>query len=153
MSGGAIASVGFICGIDMSKTLRIASKRIRNEKPRVMGNVSDVLQSLVNELLPNNAHELASGSVHIGVLTSNLKYVQVSEFFSKSDLIGACLASSQIPLYMDGNLFFKWRNQRWLDGGLIDILPPESGEEIKSLPYPDVSENEIRQRSNRVSNK
>ena len=138
VSGGAIVIVGFSCGLnleDVSEMLRCASDRVRRDG-RFVGRVGATLKDVLNDVLPENAHELARGKCNVGVLTATCKYKSFSEFESKQDLIDACLASSHIPIYMDGRFLFTWRKKRWFDGGLLDVLPPDSGEEIKSLPYP-----------------
>ena len=140
VSGGAIVAAGLASNIDLndvSRLMREGADRIRNTmNGRFVGNMRHVLEEMLDDVLPSNAHEMASHRVKIGVLTPRLHCKVVSEFDSKKDLIHACLASSHIPFYMDGQIFCHWRNKRWLDGGLLDILPPSYAEnEIKSLPY------------------
>ena len=141
VSGGAIVAAGAKSGLDLDDVLglmREGADRIRNTmNGRFVGNMRHVLEEMLDDVLPSNAHEMVSQKVRIGMLTPRLQCKMVFDFESKKDLIHAILASSHIPFYMDGRVFYHWRNKRWLDGGLLDILPPSYAEdEVKSLPYP-----------------
>ena len=141
VSGGAIVAAGVKSNVslsDVSEMMTACADRIRNaENGQFVGNMGYVLREMLDDVLPSNAHEITSGEIKIGVLTSRFDLKIFSNFDSKKDLIDACVASSHIPFYMDRHAFYHWRGKRWLDGGLLDILPPsDSEEEIKSLPYP-----------------
>jgi len=66
---------------------------------QVWGNV---VRDWLEELLPENAHEICRGRVYISVVRLPFRREYISTYTSKQDLIATCLASAHIPLLMDG---------------------------------------------------
>ncbi|XP_061833757.1 patatin-like phospholipase domain-containing protein 4 isoform X3 [Nerophis lumbriciformis] len=98
-------------------------------------NVLLKLREGIEEMLPADAHILASDRLHVSLthFKSGKNHI-VSEFKSREDLIKALLASSCVPIYA-GFQPVDFRGQKWIDGGFTDSLPilPFSVENIKRL--------------------
>ena len=64
-----------------------------------------LLSQWLNELLPDNAHELCRGRVTLIVTTMALpggfQQVGISDFRDKKDLVEACMASAHVPIVLD----------------------------------------------------
>lgn len=128
----------------------------------VWGTMNTVVAEAMDEALPHDAHLRCNDTIRIAVTPVDkdrsgfiplLSILPISPiwnrpiefggrdnpFQSKQDLLACCLCSSHIPYYMDGNFSRKWRGSNWVDGGLLDILPPTPEEDvnscIQSLPY------------------
>lgn len=82
-----------------------------------------MLREGIEEILPSDAHTLASGRLFVSVTHSASGRNQlVSTFTSRDDLIQALLASSFVPVYA-GFRPVTFRGQRFVDGGFTDSLP------------------------------
>ncbi|XP_037129870.1 patatin-like phospholipase domain-containing protein 4 [Syngnathus acus] len=81
------------------------------------------LREGIEEMLPANAHVLASDRLHVSLTHSRSgKNLIVSRFNSREDLIQALLASSFVPVYA-GLQPVKFQGEKWIDGGFTDSLP------------------------------
>lgn len=81
------------------------------------------LQKGMEEILPSEAHSLATDRLHVSITHSKSgKNHIVSRFTSREDLIKALLASSFVPVYAGLNAV-EFRGQKWIDGGFTDSLP------------------------------
>ncbi|XP_033751926.1 patatin-like phospholipase domain-containing protein 2 [Pecten maximus] len=96
-SAGAIVACCLMCdcclGECTSFTLRLASKaRCHSIGPlHPSFDINRILRDALYEVLPENAHEITSGRLHISLTrVSDRKAVIVSEFESKDELIQVC---------------------------------------------------------------
>lgn len=81
------------------------------------------LREGIEEILPGEAHSLASGRLFVSITHSSSGQNQlVSTFTSRDDLVTALLASSFVPVYA-GFKPVAFRGQKWVDGGFTDSLP------------------------------
>ncbi|KAM7375001.1 hypothetical protein PAMA_014202 [Pampus argenteus] len=81
------------------------------------------LREGMEEILPGDAHSLATERLHVSVTHSKSgRNHLISRFNSREDLIKALLASSFVPLYA-GIQPVDFRGQKWMDGGFSDSLP------------------------------
>ncbi|CAJ1087160.1 patatin-like phospholipase domain-containing protein 4 isoform X2 [Xyrichtys novacula] len=81
------------------------------------------LREGIEEILPADAHNLASDRLHVSITHSKSgKNHLVSRFTSREELIQALLASSFVPVYA-GLKPMDFRGQKWIDGGFTDSLP------------------------------
>uniref|UniRef100_A0A671LA82 PNPLA domain-containing protein n=1 Tax=Sinocyclocheilus anshuiensis TaxID=1608454 RepID=A0A671LA82_9TELE len=75
--------------------------------------------------LPDNAHTLASGRLHISMTRiSDGKNVIVSEYNSSDELIKALLCSCFVPVY-SGVIPPQYKGEHYMDGGFTNIQPFE----------------------------
>ncbi|XP_061538990.1 patatin-like phospholipase domain-containing protein 4 [Phycodurus eques] len=86
-------------------------------------NVLSKLREGIEEMLPVDAHILASDRLHVSLTHFRSgKNLIVCQFNSREELIEALLASSFVPVY-SGLQPVAFRGQKWIDGGFTDSLP------------------------------
>ncbi|XP_050409774.1 patatin-like phospholipase domain-containing protein 2 isoform X1 [Patella vulgata] len=140
-SAGAIVSCCLMCGCCLGEctnfTLRLATKA----RSRTLGplhpsfNINKILREALRQVLPSNAHELATGRLFISLTrVSDKQAVIVSEYESKEELIQALLCSSFVPFY-SGLIPPKFRGERYVDGGLSDNLPILDEHTVTVAPF------------------
>ncbi|NWJ00079.1 PLPL1 protein, partial [Crypturellus undulatus] len=118
-SGSFIAALA-VCECDIGKSsafpfiLTVKDTNYLYYSSRV--NALHGLRMTLNKHLPTNAHQLASGRLHI-VLTRvpDCKNVVISEFASKEDIIQAVICSCFIPVYF-GFIPPLYHGVRYIDG-------------------------------------
>jgi len=84
------------------------------------------LDSMMLITLPDNAHVLCSGKVFLSITVveaGSVRNLLVSEFFSKQDVVDACMASSNIPFLATRGLGKRFRGMRVVDGGVTNNIP------------------------------
>ncbi|NXL89983.1 PLPL1 protein, partial [Alectura lathami] len=118
-SSGSIVAALAVCGCDideMQQYLFTVGKPCFSRLLAAWRNILHILRDSLNKFLPVNAHQLASGKLHI-ILTRvrDLRSVVVSEFASKEDIIQAVLCSCFIPVCFG---FFppQYRGVHYIDG-------------------------------------
>ena len=136
-SGGSVLVVCVRCGIPFDKLEQMYIECVSDlRKNGTIGRASVVLRRFLESSLPDNAHELCSGSVYIGVteLLPHPRYKLVSSFASRTDLIHTILSSCHIPLYSDGHV----AHRGCVDGGFSYIIPtlPDCYDTIKISTLP-----------------
>ncbi|ESO97529.1 hypothetical protein LOTGIDRAFT_104376 [Lottia gigantea] len=140
-SAGAIVSCCLMCGCCLGEctnfTLRLATKA----RSRTLGplhpsfHINKILREALRQVLPENAHEIASGRLFISLTrVSDKQAVIVSQYDSKEELIQALLCSSFVPFY-SGLIPPKFRGERYVDGGLSDNLPILDEHTITVAPF------------------
>lgn len=140
-SAGAIVACSLMCdcclGECTSFTLRLASKaRYHSLGPlHPSFDINRILSSVLHQVLPDNAHQITSGRLHISLTrVSDRKAVIVSEFESKDELIQALLCSAFVPLY-SGMVPPYFRGVRYVDGGLSDNIPQINSQTVTVSPF------------------
>jgi len=93
-----------------------------------------IIETWLHALLPENAHEICSGSVHIQVLTERGQSMMISKFESKAFLVEILLASTHIPLVLDGKMFRSVEGKRYLDGFILGEVPGGATSLVLSFP-------------------
>lgn len=133
MSAGALCAVLTICQIPpehiLSSVDTICQKYNVFHRPwGLFGIWSSMIEEWLEELLPEDAHELCNYKVHIILSCLSLsrpKYT-VSTFENRHDLIQCLLATIHIPFFMDYFPFRSYRGHLCFDGAVF--LPNESYE-------------------------
>lgn len=140
-SAGAIVACCLICdcclGDCTTFTLRLATKaRSFSIGPlHPSFKIVRILRDALREVLPENAHEIATGKLFISLTrVSDRKNVVVSEYDSKEELIQALMCSAHVPLY-SGLVPPTFRGVRYVDGGLSDNIPALNDETISISPF------------------
>lgn len=142
-SAGSFAAMALLIDLNVSDMAEFVIRLAKRANSLTLGplhpsfNVVRTLRRSFERILPENAHELASGRLHLSLTrVSDLKNVIVSEFFSKDDLVEALIASSYVPFY-SGILPAKFRGKYYVDGGISDNLPQhfKEGETITVSPF------------------
>lgn len=140
-SAGAIVACCLICDCCLGNcttfVLRLATKaRSFSIGPlHPSFKITKILRDALREVLPDNAHEIASGKLFISLTrVSDRKNVVVSEFSSKEELIQALMCSAHVPLY-SGLVPPTFRGVRYVDGGLSDNIPALNDETVSISPF------------------
>ncbi|XP_078347468.1 omega-hydroxyceramide transacylase-like isoform X2 [Oculina patagonica] len=158
-SAGAFAAVGLVVDLDISEVAESVIRLAKRAKSLSLGplhprfQIVKTVRRAFEKMLPENAHELASGRLHISLThVPDCQNVIISEFYSKEDLIEALVASSYVPFY-SGIFPAVFRGKYYVDGGISDNLPQhfKEGETITVSPFSgehdicpkDVSSNDV----------
>lgn len=93
-SAGAFAAIGLVVDLDISEVTESVIRLSKRAKSFSLGplhpsfQIVKTVRRAFEKMLPDNAHEIASGKVHISLTrVPDLQNVIVSKFFSKEDLI------------------------------------------------------------------
>jgi len=140
-SAGAMAAVALICDLPLSDMARNVVSLASNASEKVLGpfspsfNLHGALKEGWESLLPDDIAQKASGRLHISMTRlSDRSNLLISEFYSKSDLLDALLASSFVPM-MSGWFPPRFRGDLVFDGGYSDNLPVLGGQTITVSPF------------------
>ncbi|XP_017775894.1 PREDICTED: patatin-like phospholipase domain-containing protein 2 isoform X2 [Nicrophorus vespilloides] len=140
-SAGAIAACCLLCDLPLgdltSDVLRVATEaRSKSLGPFAPSfNIQDILFEGISKVLPDDAHLMVNGKLHISLTrVYDGKNVIVSHFDSKEDLMQALLCSAFIPLF-SGLLPPKFHGVRYMDGGFSDNLPTLDENTITVSPF------------------
>ncbi|WAR03168.1 PLPL2-like protein [Mya arenaria] len=140
-SAGAMIACCLICdcclGDCTTFTLRLATKaRSFSLGPlHPSFKIAKILREALREVLPDNAHEIATGKLHISLTrVSDRKCVIVSQYNSKEELIQALLCSAHVPLY-SGLVPPLFQGVRYVDGGLSDNIPILNDSTVTISPF------------------
>uniref|UniRef100_A0A7S0WTC8 Patatin n=1 Tax=Chlamydomonas leiostraca TaxID=1034604 RepID=A0A7S0WTC8_9CHLO len=127
-SGGALAAVLAACGVPADRVMQhaydLSVKHNIWERPLgLLGVWGSLIEKWLDDLLPDNAHELCRGRITVVVTTlPDMAQVGISDYTSKKDLIDACMASSHIPLLLDMRLTKRHRGRSCVDGSFPDFF-------------------------------
>ncbi|CAG5120229.1 unnamed protein product [Candidula unifasciata] len=99
-------------------------------------NFTRSLRYMVEDILPEDAHEVAKGKLFVSLTNAETKENELmSDFESRDELIDALVASCYIPVYA-GIKLPMLRGQKYIDGGLSDNLPKfDTGRTITVSPF------------------
>ncbi|XP_056589584.1 patatin-like phospholipase domain-containing protein 2 isoform X1 [Triplophysa dalaica] len=130
-SAGSLVAAAVVCGSNLGRVRDNLLEFARYSRQLPLGLLSptaDVyrwLEVTLERSLPDNAHSLASGRLHISMTRiPDGKNVLVSEFQSNEDLIRALLCSCFVPLY-SGMIPPQYKGEHYMDGGFTNIQPFE----------------------------
>lgn len=119
-SVGAICSVLMACNVPSDIAIKIYNYL------QYQDDYFDKLKNILLEILPPNAYEICSDKVFIyatHVTLFGFKKKIFSKFKNNHELIDACMASSNMPYFVSKNLFYKIKNEYYLDGCFSNLLP------------------------------
>jgi len=115
-------------GVDLDRAIKKAYDiSLENNIWTRPGGLAGIWGSLVRlwmeELLPENAHELCTSRVKIvATRVPLMKLEYLDSFDSRDDLINACMASVHIPFFLDGNGVYVYRGKQYIDGSVWDFF-------------------------------
>ncbi|XP_019401787.1 PREDICTED: patatin-like phospholipase domain-containing protein 1 isoform X2 [Crocodylus porosus] len=105
-SSGALIATLVTCGCEIDAVVGYMTETVKNMEGSILGylypNNKIILniQKALEKCLPDNAHQLASGRLHIFLTqVSSIQSAVVSEFSSKEEIIQAVTCSCFIPVY------------------------------------------------------
>lgn len=98
-------------------------------------NIQSCLLEGLDKFLPDNAHELVNGKLHISLTRFwGRKNVIVSQFDSREELLQALLCACWIPVF-SGFMAPKFRGVRYMDGGFSNNLPVLDENTVTVSPF------------------
>jgi hypothetical protein len=123
-SAGSVSCVMAACKVDMQYAMEENFKLPRKSDTFTHGHL---IEQWLHEILPNDCHITCSGKVNISITTITatcmpLHRKVINEFCSKQDLIDACLTSSHIPFFLDGNFSRTFHGHTCVDGSFLPLL-------------------------------
>ncbi|XP_077991575.1 patatin-like phospholipase domain-containing protein 4 [Glandiceps talaboti] len=142
-SAGSLAAVALATMPDkLDKCRDMIYNMAKETRSKTLGaltpgfNLSSKLHDLLDDLLPPDAHQLASNKLHISVTSLHGKKNRlISNFDTREELIQALLCSCHIPYYM-GRKFPRFQGQKYMDGGYTDNLPQfNDASTVKVSPF------------------
>jgi predicted acylesterase/phospholipase RssA len=126
-SMGSFVAIISCCNIDIDTTfLKMTYELASNFENNLYNNIFSMgkqLRDIIEQCLPSNAYELASGRCFIVITTLSTNGLQqeiISEFYSQDDLLDALIASIYIPMWT-GVGIYKYRNKICLDGSILNL--------------------------------
>ena len=84
--------------------------------------------------LPSDIHTTVSGRLFISLTSAKLHNSIMSKFESKEDLCDALTCSCFLPIF-SGYKVPRFRNSRYLDGGLTNQMPVIDSDTVKISPF------------------
>ncbi|KAL1767203.1 patatin-like phospholipase domain-containing protein 3 [Sigmodon hispidus] len=128
-SAGALHAVAFVACLPLDQIMEILMDLVRKARSRNMGtlhpffNINKCIRDGLQEILPDNVHQLISGKVYISLTrVSDGENVLVSDFHSKDEVVDALVCSCFIPFF-SGLIPPSFRGERYVDGGASDNVP------------------------------
>ncbi|XP_043932547.1 patatin-like phospholipase domain-containing protein 2 isoform X1 [Protopterus annectens] len=127
-SAGSLTAAAVVCGVvgDLEKSILSSALKARKSflgPFHPASNISKIIQQYLCSKLPQNAHEVASGKLHIAVTRlSDGTNILLSEFNSRDELIQAIICSCFVPVYC-GLTPPTFRGVRYIDGGFTCMQP------------------------------
>jgi len=128
-SAGAWCAVFLACGLDIVDWVEtFYHTKLHSEKGglKLLDAYHCFLDSMMLVALPEDAHVICSGRVHISITIidkGGIRNMIVSDFHSKQDLVEACMASSNIPFLSVRGFGKTFRGHRVMDGGFTNNIP------------------------------
>ncbi|RWS26504.1 patatin-like phospholipase domain-containing protein 2 [Leptotrombidium deliense] len=127
-SVGALVATAMACNLPLGESTSDILKVAIQARSRALGpfhptfDINKILTDALIKTLPENAHVLVNGRLHISVTrVSDGNNVILSQFDSKEDLIQAMLCSCFIPFW-SGIVPPKFHGVAYMDGGFSDNL-------------------------------
>ncbi len=137
-SSGSVVGAIAATGVDVSAARDFVVRMAKDAQRRRFGPAGKMTRYVrggLEQLLPTDAHERASGRLLISITTlPRLEPLLVDRYASRCDLIRAVLASCYIPLYYERPV--RFRGRFCIDGGLTDNLPKLDDATLTVSPQP-----------------
>jgi hypothetical protein len=123
-SAGSISSVMAACDINLEKAMDEAMDLPKKSKGLSHGHL---IEKWLNKILPEDCHIRCTNRVNISITTITMSFFPlhrkvINVFDSKQDVIDACLTSSHIPFFLDGNFSRTFHGDCCVDGSFLFLL-------------------------------
>ena len=119
-SSGSIFIVLIICGIDNKILINTYQKLFKMSDYKM-----NIIDKFLNEVLPENCHIICSNRVFISITKIGIpiKNEIISKFTSKKHLIEIIKISSSFPVFVNSNIFYKYKKDYYIDGFFTNNTP------------------------------
>jgi predicted acylesterase/phospholipase RssA len=125
-SAGALTATLTATGVDFERAtdlaLHLAAEAgVWDRTGGLQGIWGPMIEQWLDELLPPNALDLVQDN-RLSLLITEVPSFgkeRVQEFRSRDDLIRCCRTSVHIPWFLDGKLYTKFREKRYIDGSFL----------------------------------
>ncbi|XP_078497357.1 omega-hydroxyceramide transacylase-like isoform X3 [Lissotriton helveticus] len=128
-SAGSLAAAAVVCGGNLEDFKNEIIEEAKKARETMCGplrpsyNLLHMLRKGLYRLMPANAHQLASGRLHIALTRlSDRKNVLVSDYRSNEELVQVLICSCFVPVYC-GFIPPSYRGVRYVDGGFTSMQP------------------------------
>mmetsp|Transcript_37901 Transcript_37901/g.89671 ORF Transcript_37901/g.89671 Transcript_37901/m.89671 type:complete len:356 (-) Transcript_37901:19-1086(-) len=137
-SCGSLIAVALACRVDLGQMREFVFEMLDVALVRFLGPIGTMtafVKGGLVSMLPENAHDLASGRlwVSLSALCPQPKNVRASAWASRQELIACCLASCYIPIYYEEPVEFQ--GHVGVDGGLTDNQPVTDANTVTVSPW------------------
>lgn len=140
-SAGSLAAAALACEVPLGETTTYVLRVAVRARQRALGplhpgfDINGIIHDALCKLLPENAHKLCSGRLHVSVTrVSDGKNVLLSHFESREHLIEALKCSCFIPFY-SGLRPPKINGVSYMDGGFSDNQPSLDENTVTVSPF------------------
>ena len=143
-SGGAWCSILYNLEKDLSNHDKIWSILLENTNEIIYDNMHECQIKAKNNLIEKykniNFNDDIVKKTSIGINVINVNYIYpekklITNFTDIEDLINICYASSYIPLISGKKLYYKYNNNRYVDGGIFDSTQIIDDPNILNIHY------------------
>jgi predicted acylesterase/phospholipase RssA len=125
-SAGALTATLTATGVDFERATDLAlhlaaDAGVWDRTGGLQGIWGPMIEQWLDELLPPNALDLVQDN-RLSLLITDVPSFgkeRVQEFHSRDDLIRCCRTSVHIPWFLDGKLYTKFREKRYIDGSFL----------------------------------
>ncbi|XP_018427606.1 PREDICTED: patatin-like phospholipase domain-containing protein 1 [Nanorana parkeri] len=128
-SAGSLIAAAVVFNTNLDELQEIIMDAANEARKPILGpffpsfNLLAILKKTLNRFMPENAHQLASGRLHVALTRlSDGKTILVSDFKSKEEVLQALICSCFVPFYC-GLVPPSFRGVRYIDGGLSNFQP------------------------------
>lgn len=128
-SAGSLVAAAVVFNVNLDELQQIISDAANQARKSILGpfypsfNLHTIIKETLPRFVPENAHHLASGRLHVALTRlSDGKTILVSDFNSKEEVIQALICSCFVPFYC-GLVPPSFRGVRYIDGGLSNFQP------------------------------
>jgi hypothetical protein len=139
-SGGAMVAAAFASKVKDEKITELALEICAQARKYGLWRMGSIIEAALDEHLPEDAIAVTRGRLQVAVMRiwpRPSRHPELcSQFQERDELINCIMASSHIPFYLEPALSRRFRDGQYIDGGIIDVMPPcpDQGFGLKSFP-------------------
>ncbi|MEE6493214.1 hypothetical protein FKM82_016768 [Ascaphus truei] len=128
-SAGSLIAAAVVCRTNLDELQKTFFEAAMEARKTMHGllfpcfNATRILHKALLKLLPDNAHQLTTGRLHVALTRlSDGKNILVSDYKSKEEVMQVLICSCFVPFY-SGVVPPSFRGVRYIDGGLTNFQP------------------------------
>ncbi|XP_044141642.1 omega-hydroxyceramide transacylase-like [Bufo gargarizans] len=128
-SAGSLVAAAVVFNVDLDELQKIILHAANEARKTIFGpffptfNLLAILRKALLNFLPENAHQLATGRLHVALTRlSDGKTILVSDYTSKEEVVQVLICGCFVPFYC-GFVPPTFRGVRYFDGALKNFQP------------------------------